>query len=95
MREKNKGKAPEPRFDFMTSAIGINPLTKKLFILSSSDHMLFIFNMSGEIEHIEMLNPMIFNNAEGISFYPNGDMIITNEGGGRRASLLRSNYKNK
>ncbi len=95
IREKNKGKAPEPRIDFMTSAIGINPLTKKLFILSSSDHMLFIFNMSGEIEHIEMLNPMIFNNAEGISFYPNGDMIITNEGGGRSASLLRFNYKKK
>lgn len=93
MKEKKKGKDPEPKIEFMTSAIGINPVTKKLFILSSSDHMLFIFNMAGKIEHIEMLNPMIFNNAEGISFYPNGDMIITNEGGGRSASLLRFNYK--
>jgi uncharacterized protein YjiK len=95
MKEKKKGKDPEPKIEFMTSAIGINPVTKKLFILSSSDHMLFIFNMEGKIEHIEMLNPMIFNNAEGISFFSNGDMIITNEGGGRPASLLRFNYKKK
>ncbi|NMC39136.1 MAG: hypothetical protein GYA41_12505 [Bacteroidales bacterium] len=95
MKEKKKGKEAEPKIDFMTSAIGINPATKKLFILSSSDHMLFIYNMAGKIEHIEMLNPMIFNNAEGISFFSNGDMVITNEGGGRSASILRFNYKKK
>ncbi len=92
VKGKKKGKQPEPRIDFMTSAIGINPVTKKLFILSSSDYLLFISDMNGNIEHIEMLNPEIFNNAEGIAFYGNGDMVITNEGGSGNPTLLLFKY---
>jgi uncharacterized protein YjiK len=67
----------EPFIKFGTSAIGIHPVTKKLFLLSASDYLLFIFNMKGDIEHIEQLNPTTFNKAEGITFYENGDMLIT------------------
>jgi len=93
LKEKKKGKQPEPRIDFMTSAIGINPVSKKLFILSSSDYLLFISDMDGNIEHIETLNPAVFNNAEGIAFYSNGDMVITNEGGSGNPTLLLFKYQ--
>jgi len=93
LKEKKKGKHNEPRIEFMTSDISINPLTKKLYLLSASDHMLFIFNMNGTIEHIELLNPYMFNSAEGIAFFENGDMLITNEGRGKSPTLLRFNYK--
>jgi len=92
-RSKKKGKIVEPVIKFRTSAIVIHPVTKKLFLLSAADHLLFVFDLKGNIEHIEMLNPALFNKAEGITFFENGDMLITNEGQDKRPTLLRFNWK--
>lgn len=92
-RTKKNGQITEPIIKFRTSAICIHPSTKKLFLLSASDHLLFIFNMNGSIEHIEQLNPTMFNKAEGITFFENGDMLITNEGQDKKPTLLRFKYK--
>jgi hypothetical protein len=92
-KSKKKGKAKQPDIKFRTSGICIHPLTKKLYLLSASDYMLFIFNMNGNIEQIEQLDGKLFNQAEGISFLENGDMLIANEGKKRSPTLLRFNYK--
>ena len=55
--------------------------------------MMFIFDREGRIMHIEKLNPVMFNKAEGIAFFENGDMLITNEGQSKLPTLLRFNYK--
>jgi uncharacterized protein YjiK len=95
-KTKKNGQVTEPFIKFMTSAIAIHPITKKLFLLSASDHLFFIFNpTNGDIEHLELLNPDIFNKAEGITFLDNGDMIITNEGQNKNPTLLRFNYRHK
>lgn len=95
-KTKKNGQITEPFIKFMTSAIAIHPITKKLYLLSASDHLFFIFNpTNGDIEHLELLNPDIFNKAEGITFLDNGDMIITNEGQNKNPTLLRFNYKSK
>ncbi len=93
VRDKKKG--GEPIIKFFTSAIAIHPITKKLYLLSAADHMLFIFDSVGNLEHIEILNPKMFNKAEGITFFENGDMLITNEAQGKKPTLLRFNYLNK
>ena len=87
------GQMAEPSIKFMTSAIAVHPITKKLYLLSAADHLFFIFNMNGDIEHLELLNPDLFNKAEGITFLENGDMLITNEGKNKKPTLLRFNYK--
>lgn len=92
-RSKKK-KKDEPIIRFRTSAIGIHPLTGKLFLLSASDHLFFIFNKNGQIEYMETLHPELFNKAEGITFFENGDMLITNEGQDDQPTLLRFNYRN-
>lgn len=89
---KKKGREKAPEIKFRTSAIGIHPLTKKLYLLSASDHMLFIFDMEGNLEHIEQLDEVMFNKAEGIAFFENGDMLITNEGQDRKPTLLWFEY---
>jgi hypothetical protein len=95
-KAKKNGQTTEPIIKFMTSAIAIHPITKKLYLLSATDHLFFIFNQtSGDIEHLELLNPEIFNKAEGITFLENGDMIITNEGQNKNPTLLQFNYINK
>ncbi len=93
-KTKKNGQLTEPFIKFMTSAIAVHPITKKLYLISASDHLFFIFNMNGTIEHLELLNTEIFNKAEGLTFLENGDMLITNEGQEKKPTLLRFNYKN-
>jgi uncharacterized protein YjiK len=92
-KKKKGNQINEPSFKFRPSAIGIHPFTKQLYIISSSDHLLFIFDMNGDIKHIEQLNPFMFNQAEGITFFENGDMLISNEGKDKKPTLLRFNYR--
>jgi hypothetical protein len=40
--------------------------------------MLF-FSADWTLEHLELLNPALFNQAEGLAFYENG-LLINNEG---------------
>ena len=89
VRIKKKGALPEPMVKFRPSAISIHPKTKKLYMLSAADHLLFVFDRKGTIEHMELLDEELFNKAEGISFLPNGDLLITNEGQEKKPSLLR------
>lgn len=90
---KNKGQTvTEPFIKFRPSAICIHPQTKDLFLLSASDHLLFIFNKVGDIKHIKQLNPTVFNKAEGVTFHNNGDMLITNEGQDKKPTVLFFRY---
>lgn len=92
-RMKKGEEVTEMVLRFRPSAIAIHPITKKLYLLSAADHLLFIFDKDGMTEHIEILPPKLFNKSEGITFLKNGDMLITNEGQGGKPSLLRFNYK--
>ncbi|MBL7925549.1 MAG: hypothetical protein JNK61_01450 [Bacteroidia bacterium] len=92
-KNNKKNKATEPIVKLMTSAIAIHPLTKNLYLLSAADYIFFVFNLNGNIVHIEPLDPEIFNKAEGITFLNNGDMLITNEAQKNKPTLLRFNYR--
>lgn len=83
------------KIGFRPSAIGIHPLTNKIFVLSASERILSVFNMNGTIEYITKLNPELFNMPEGITFLPNGDMLISNEGRINPPTILRFNYNLK
>jgi hypothetical protein len=92
---QGKSTGPPGAFEIMfrPSALGINPATGKLFILSAVEHLMFIFNMNGDIEYIGKLDPEIFNSPEGITFFDNGDLLISNEGKTSPPNILRFNYK--
>lgn len=92
--EQNKTNGTDAVLKFSPSAIAIHPFSKKLYLLSAAGYMLFIFDMQGKLEHIEPLNPEIFNKAEGITFFSNGDMLITNEGQDQKPTLLLFSYRN-
>jgi len=93
LKSRNKSGKREPDFRFRPSAITIHPVTKELFVLSSDDKMLFIFDSSGSITKIVKLNPVLFNQPEGIAFTGNRDLFISNEGQDRNATILRYNFR--
>jgi len=87
-----KGEPKKLNIQFDPSAIAVHPETGKLFLLSADDHMLFVFSQQGEIEYMTYLKPEIFNMAEGITFFDNGDMLVSNEGQSGNATILRFRY---
>lgn len=91
--KNKKGDVREVGLKFNTSEIAIHPITKQLYILSANDHCFFIYNQNGQLEHIEQFDPIMFNKAEGLAFYTNGDMLISNEGQAHQPTLLRFSYK--
>ena len=93
MKEKKDKKKEEPDIKFQVSAIGIHPLTGRLFVLSGPEGLLFVFDMKGHIVFMERLSGDLFKQPEGITFMKNGDMFISNEGKEKAPKLLRFNYK--
>lgn len=91
---KEKKKGTEEILRFTISAIAVHPISKKLYLISSADKLLFVFDKKGDIENIETLDPFIFNKPEGIIFFESGDMVITNEGQDKRPTLLFFKAKN-
>jgi uncharacterized protein YjiK len=88
-----KGKPGKPDISFMPSAIAVHPVSGKLYLLSAHDHMLFVFSLEGTIEYMVRLKPDLFNMAEGITFFENGDMLVSNEGQRGMPSLLKFSYQ--
>ncbi len=79
----------EPALKFQISGIYIHPESKLLYVLSASDYYLFVFNSAGEIVHLEVLDPQLFNKAEGIAIMQNGDLYISNEGQSGAPKILK------
>jgi len=95
MKNGKKGDKKEIDIEFRPSEIGIHPVTNKLYVLSGMERLLFVFNMNGEIEYIEKLDPDLFSQPEGITFMTNGDMLISNDVKNNKPALLRFNYIRK
>ncbi len=78
---------------FDPSAAAINPVNKRLYILSSAGNLLVITDNRGKVFDAYTLNPDDFPQAEGIAFAPNGTMYITNEGKDGKPTLLIFPYQ--
>jgi uncharacterized protein YjiK len=71
------------------SAAAIQPKTNKLYIIASVGKLLLECDINGKIEKAYRINPSQFPQPEGITFAPNGDMYISNEGLNGRATILK------
>jgi len=78
---------------FDPSAAEIHPINKRLYILSSAGNALVITDTRGKVIEGYHLNPDDHPQAEGISFAPNGDMYIANEGKFGKPTLQIFHYQ--
>lgn len=90
---KKNGTVRYDALKFMPSSIAIHPRTNHVFILSAVDRLLVILNRNGAIEDVAQLDAVLFPKPEGITFLPNGDMLIANEGNGGKPNLMRFSYR--
>lgn len=87
-KEKKKTKVNE----FKPSGIAIHPITRHIYVLAHGGKLLLVFDESYEIIGLSSLRDKLFRQPEGICFIPNGDLLISNEGQGGRATLLYFKY---
>ncbi len=83
----------DEKADFKPSAAAIHPITGKLFIVASVGKLLVIADTNGKPEQVFQLDPVMYNQPEGMTFAPNGDLYISNEGGEGIATILKFVYK--
>jgi len=100
MRKEVKAFFPnqkEIEFVFQPSSIAVHPITSEIYILSADDRIVSIYNKEG-LKKCYLLPAEIYYKPEGLAFFENGDLIISNEGsknGLVKGNLVFLNYKSK
>jgi uncharacterized protein YjiK len=64
---------------FKPSAANINPRTGELFVISSVNKLLLVADRDGKVKDVFQLDPKYFKQPEGLTFTPQGDLLISNE----------------
>lgn len=86
----------EKKIRFKPSAAAINPVTDELFIISAVNKLLVVADRHGKPKETYPIDTRLFKQPEGITFTPEGDLIISNEAAGRGvANLLFFKYNKK
>ncbi len=83
-KKKNKSISP--------SEIGIHPQTNEIFITDGPKSMLLIMDKSGAIKRFLQLGKD-FVQPEGITFSPDGEMFISNEGAKQSGNIMQVEIK--
>ena len=80
---------------FRPSGAAINPTTKDVWVISSTNQVIVVMDSKGTMKDVYTLDPIIFNQPEGITFTPWGDLLIANEAGDKYASATLLIFKPK
>ena len=83
-----KNGQPKTQKNFRPSSLAVHPETGDIYVISAEDFALVIFSETGEVKDYFVLDKELYAKPEGITFLPNGTMIITNEGVNGNATLL-------
>ncbi len=65
--------------NFTPSAIAVHPKTNEIYILSSGDKSLVVYDQFGKVVNFTFLDPSLFTAPSGLTFLANGDLLISNK----------------
>lgn len=69
----------QKKVKFKPSAAAIHPITGELFIVSAINKMVVIADAQGNPTNIYRINPKMYKQPEGLTFTPEGHLLISNE----------------
>ncbi len=78
----------EQKMHLKPSAAAVNPVTNELYVLCSVNKLLVVTDRDGNFKNVFTLDDKVYKQPEGITFLPNGDMIISNESHEEGAATL-------
>lgn len=74
---------------FKPSGVAIDPLTQRVFVLSSVFPSIVVVDPDSGVVHVYELERKLFRQPEGIAFDPLGNLYISNEAAGKKPTLLK------
>ena len=74
------------------SGIAVHPNTHDLFVVSAKSGLLVVLSPTGQLKYLEELPRSSFLFPESITFTPEGDLLIGNEGKGGEPNILFFKY---
>ncbi|MBC7912723.1 MAG: SdiA-regulated domain-containing protein [Pyrinomonadaceae bacterium] len=78
---------------FRTSALSFHPKTAELYVLSSLNNIIAVYNTKGQIIKVLELDGKEFIQPEGLAFTNDGRLFISNEGKGKQANIIELKYE--
>ena len=66
------------QFMFNPIAMSVHPKTNEIYILSSENRSIVVFNQFGDVIDIKILEDKLVSNPRAITFHPSGDLLISN-----------------
>jgi uncharacterized protein YjiK len=78
---------------FQPSEIHIHPVTNEIYLISSVGNLMVIIDRNNTIKYITKMSPDIFKQPEGITFFEDGTMYISDEGRDGHGNILKFNYR--
>lgn len=91
MRTTDKGKKV-PALKLRYSSVAVHPASGHYYLLSAVDRVLLVLDRQGALVDLVQLDERLLPKAEGITFLPSGDLVLTSEGKERPAVLVRFRY---
>ncbi len=77
---------------FLPASVAVHPQTRDIVVLSGVDGVLVSFDRGGRVTGYARLDEKLLPQPEGLTFMPNGDMVVTTEGAGKKARLVRYTF---
>lgn len=71
--------ASSPHGEFNPSSIEYNPATTTFFLLAAQGHAVLELSPSGEILHQDAIDDQLFPQPEGLTFMPDGTLLLCSE----------------
>ncbi len=65
-------------FSFNPDVIAVHPKTNEIYVLSSANRSLAVYNQFGQVVNFTVLKQELFQDPKAMTFYPNGDLLLTN-----------------
>ncbi len=91
MRTTDKGRKM-PALKLRYSSVAVHPVSGHYYLLSAVDRVVLVLDREGGLVDLAQLDERLLPKAEGITFLPNGDLVMTSEGKERPAVLVRFRY---
>ncbi|MBS1943135.1 MAG: hypothetical protein JST38_19905 [Bacteroidetes bacterium] len=88
LRTTDQGKQV-PRIKFRMSSVAVEPATGHYFILSAVDQTLLVLDRNGGYKALYLLDEGLLPKPEGITFLPDGDLLISTEGKESKPRIVR------
>ena len=76
-----------PHLELRFSEVAVHPLSGAIWLLSAADHALLCVDAAGKLLQFYRLDATDLPQPEGLTFLPDGALVLTSEGGESRARL--------